>query len=128
MANGFPCIHRFTIKILINMPKPYSKAQSAFKPPKKDREVKPRKPIAKKSEKRKVADIEYKKLNIQFLSENTMCAIYPHLRATEVHHTHCGKDRDKYYLDTTTWLPVSREGHNHIHNNPKEAREKGWLF
>lgn len=35
------------------MPKIYTKEQSAFKPPKKEKEVKPRKPIAKISEKKK---------------------------------------------------------------------------
>jgi len=112
----------------MNKKGPISKDQSAFSPPKEGKPPKPRKPINKKSAKRKVADIEYKKLNIQFLSENATCAIYPQNFATEVHHKHCGKDRDKYYLDTNTWLSVSREGHLYIHNNPIEAREKGWLF
>lgn len=110
------------------MLKSYSKADSTRHADRVDKPKNERKPIPKKSAKRKVADVEYKKLNIQFLKENTMCAIYPSKMATEVHHVHCGKDRDKYYLDTNTWLPVSREGHNFIHNNPKEAREKGWLF
>ena len=107
---------------------PISKEQSAFKPNVKISNAKPRKPIAKKSAKRKVADIEYKKLNQQFLKENPMCAIYPSKMAIEVHHRHCGKDRDKYYLDTNTWMAVSREGHNLIHDFPKESREKGWLI
>lgn len=109
------------------MAREYSKERSAFKPNVKVSNAKPPKAIPKKSAKRKVADVEYKKLNQKFLDENTQCAIYPHLTATDVHHTYCGKDRDKYYLDTTTWLPVSREGHNLIHSKPKEAREKGWL-
>jgi len=106
----------------------YSKKDSTRHAARDEKPKKERKPIPKKSAKRKVADVEYKKLNIQFLSENTMCAIYPSKMSTEVHHTYSGKDRDKYYLDTTTWLPVSREGHNYIHSNPLEAREKGWLF
>jgi hypothetical protein len=44
--------------------------------------------------------------------------------STEIHHTYCGKDRAKYYLDESTWIAVSRDGHNWIHDNPKEAREK----
>lgn len=110
------------------MAKPYSKEKSAFKPNVKVSNAKPKKPIPKRSAKRKVADVEYKKLNIQFLKENPMCAIYPSKMATEVHHVRCGKDRDKYYLDITTWMAVSREGHNLIHSFPKEAREKGWLI
>jgi hypothetical protein len=26
--------------------------------------------------------------------------------------------------DESTWIAVSRDGHNWIHDNPKEAREK----
>jgi hypothetical protein len=106
----------------------YTKEDSTRHSPREPKEKKAPKQIPKKSAKRKVADVEYKKLNQQFLKDNPMCAIYPSKMAIEVHHRHCGKDRDKYYLDTTTWLPVSREGHNYIHSNPLEAREKGWLF
>lgn len=109
------------------MTKSYSKEQSTFHAPREEKVKKIPKPIPKKSAKRKIADIEYNKLRNFFLIENTRCAIYPHLTATEVHHVHCGKDRDKYYLDTTTWMAVSRDGHNLIHGKPKEAREKGWL-
>jgi hypothetical protein len=42
--------------------------------------------------------------------------------STEIHHTYCGKDRANY-LDESTWIAVSRDGHNWIHDNPKEARE-----
>jgi hypothetical protein len=85
-------------------------------------------PISKVSPKRKIENAKYTVLRIEFLSkpENRICPItgWP---ATEVHHTYCGKDRAKYYLDTTTWIAVSRDGHNWIHDNPKEAREKGFL-
>ena len=109
------------------MAKAYTKEDSTYHSEREKKEAKKPKPIAKKSAKRKVKDVEYKKLNQQFLKDNPMCAVYPSKMAIEVHHTYCGKDRDKYYLDTTTWLPVSREGHNWIHNNPNEARAKGWL-
>lgn len=46
-------------------------------------------------------------------------------RATEIHHK---KGRGKYLLDTSTWMALSQEGHRHIHNNPKEAYEKGWML
>jgi hypothetical protein len=84
--------------------------------------------IPKVSDKRKVENAKYLVLRIEFLGkkENNICPItkYP---ATEIHHTYCGKDRAKYYLDTTTWIAVSRDGHNWIHDNPKEARELGYL-
>jgi hypothetical protein len=87
------------------------------------------KPIPKVSDKRKIENAKYSVLRIEFLGkkENKICPItgWP---ATEVHHKWCGKDRAKYYLDTTTWIAVSRDGHNWIHDNPIEARELGYLF
>jgi hypothetical protein len=85
-------------------------------------------PIKKVSDKRKIQDLQYKVLRIEFLGkpENKICPItkWP---ATEIHHTYSGKDRAKYYLDTTTWIAVSREGHMWIHEFSKEARELGYL-
>lgn len=84
--------------------------------------------IPKVSEKRKIDNLKYSAQRIVFLGkkENQVCPItkWP---ATEVHHKWCGKDRAKYYLDESTWMAVSRDGHNWIHDNPKEARELGYL-
>ncbi|WP_215239299.1 hypothetical protein [Dyadobacter helix] len=68
----------------------------------------------------------YSQLRKEFLEkfENMFCAVYPHLLATEVHHT---KGRGKYLNDTDTWLAVSREGHIWIHENPKLSRERGFM-
>lgn len=86
------------------------------------------KPIKKVSEKRAKKDKAYSILRKLFLAEpkNQYCKITGH-PTIEVHHTFCGKDRDKYYLDTTTWMAVSRDGHNWIHEHPKEARQLGYL-
>jgi len=86
------------------------------------------KPIPKVSAKRKIENLKYSALRIEFLGkkENKICPITKQ-PTTEVHHTYCGKDRAKYYLDVSTWLAVSRNGHNWIHDNPKEARELGFL-
>ena len=85
--------------------------------------------IPKVSEKRKIDNLKYSAQRIVFLGkpENKICPItgWP---TTEVHHKWCGKDRAKYYLDESTWMAVSRDGHNWIHDNPKEARELGYLF
>lgn len=88
-----------------------------------------RSPIKKVSDKRKVKDLQYYALRKVFLEkpENQTCPITGQ-QTVEVHHKFSGKDRDKYYLDVTTWLAVSRDGHNWIHENPKEAREKGYLY
>lgn len=45
--------------------------------------------------------------------------------AEQVHHIK-GR-RGKLLCDIKHWLPVTQEGHDWIHNNPTEARAKGWL-
>jgi len=84
--------------------------------------------IPKVSKKRQVEQLQYQVLRTEFLSkpENKICPI-TNQQAIEVHHTYCGKDRAKYYLDVSTWLAVSRDGHNWIHDNPKKSRELGFL-
>jgi len=89
---------------------------------------KPQKAIKKVSEKRSIENLQYSADRIVFLGkpENKICPITKK-PTVEVHHTYSGKDRAKYYLDSSTWLAVSREGHNWIHSHPKEARELGYL-
>ena len=84
--------------------------------------------IPKVSKKRQAEDLRYKVLREEFLSrkENQICPISKQ-QTVEVHHTYSGKDRAKYYLDTTTWIAVSRDAHNWIHDHPKDAREQGYL-
>lgn len=84
-------------------------------------------PIRKVSKKRAVENREYLKLRAKFLAENPRCAVYPELMATDVHHMASGKDRAKHYLDVDTWMSVSRAAHNWIHENPREARQLGYL-
>ena len=110
------------------MPKSYSKEKSAFKPNVKVSQAKKPKPIPKKSVKRKIADVEYKKLNQHFLDENKICQICKVEKSNQVHHRWSGKDRDKYYLDTNTWLALCTYCHNEVHAKPAEARQKGHLF
>jgi hypothetical protein len=93
------------------------------KPPKKEK-AKPKK-INAKSRKRIEDDKEYNFLKKEFLIDK-YCPITKK-KATEVHHTYSGKDRNAHYLDVETWIAVSRKGHNWIHDNPKEARELGYL-
>ncbi len=84
--------------------------------------------IPKFSKKRQIENLQYSVLRIEFLGkrENQTCPITKK-QTVEVHHTYCGKDRARYFLDVSTWLAVSRDGHNWIHENPKEARELGFL-
>jgi len=51
------------------------------------------------------------------------CAVYPEKRATEVHHK---RGRGKFLNDVSTWLAVSREGHERIEANPLWARDNGF--
>lgn len=92
------------------------------------------KPIKKVSDKRKIENYQYGKMKKDFMSlpENKYCPIAKEvfgiqLESTEIHHTFCGKDRAKYFLDKSTWIAVSRKGHNYIHNNVKESYQKDWL-
>ena len=86
------------------------------------------KPIPKVSAKRKIEDREYTIKRLQFLAqpENQRCPITME-KATEIHHTYSGANRSKYYLDESTWVAVSRNGHLWIHANPAESREQGYL-
>lgn len=94
-------------------------------PVKKPAEKKARKKIPPMSAKRVKESKEYNTLRKVFLN-GKICPITGQ-KATEVHHTFSGKDRAKHYLDVSTWLAVSRDGHEWIHENPKEARKKGYL-
>ena len=94
----------------------------------KSKKVKVPYKIPKVSKKRQEEDLQYKVLRQEFLSrkENQICPISKQ-QTVEVHHTYSGKDRAKYYLDTTTWIAVSRDGHNWIHDHSQDAREQGYL-
>lgn len=95
--------------------------------PKERNEHSARKAVKKVSDKMALALIEYGKLSKQFLKNNPRCVVFPDKPSVEVHH---GKGRAtiELLLDVTYFRPVSREGHNWIHNNPKEAIERGFSF
>lgn len=96
---------------------------------KPQRATKKPKPIRKVSTKQEKLNKEYSILRVEFLSlpENQICPVTKQ-QATEVHHKYSGKDRAKYFLETTTWLGVSRLGHIWIHENSKLARELEYLY
>ena len=48
-------------------------------------------------------------------------------KETEVHHMFDGSDRDKYFLNVTTWLAICRGCHNWVHSHAKEAKDLGFL-
>lgn len=88
----------------------------------------------------------YAKKRKEFLAENTVCWVWARLMfdhefevmreiwgdgfdrakpSSEVHHVSGRVGAN--YLDETKWMACSLEGHRFLHNNPKIAREKGWL-
>ena len=86
--------------------------------------------IPKVSDKRAKKDAEYLKLRYKFLTEHTMCKVSVagcSTKATDVHHTRSGSDRNTYYLVQSTWLAVCRTCHSWIHLNPEKARILGYL-
>jgi len=103
----------------------FSKEYRSRKPEKKKPEVKKRKPIPKISKSLAKERKTYRELRIEFLSkpENMFCAVYPHLRSDQVHHS---RGRGKYLNDIKTWIPTSDDGHKWIEANPKLARERGF--
>jgi hypothetical protein len=88
------------------------------------------------SKKRSAAMREYAKKRKAFLALHPYCEVTLALSifrfawslrtATEVHHK-AGRTGNNY-LDESTWMAVSREGHRWIHDNPSEARRLGWLI
>ena len=95
----------------------------------KKSEPKEKKPIPRRSKKKIIEDLQYSVLRKEFLEkpENKICKING-MPTTEIHHKYCGKDRAKYYLDTSTWLAVNRDSHNFIQKKKKKSRELGYLM
>ena len=82
------------------------------------------------SDKRAKKDAEYLKLRSKFLTEHSMCKVSVagcSIKATDVHHTYAGANRDAFYLVQSTWLPVCRNCHDWIHTHPEDARVMNWL-
>jgi hypothetical protein len=84
-------------------------------------------PIPRRTKKRSKQETAYNVARKVFLMEdrNKYCPVTGKL-ATEIHHMN-GRENERL-LDQIYWLAVSREGHQWIHANTPEAREKGWLI
>jgi hypothetical protein len=106
-----------------------------------------RTPLKRVSKKRKADMATYSRLRKEFLAQWPVCFVWwrenmAHLMsydvlcisvvrgarnpcpATDVHHA---KKRGKHYLDVSSWLALSRENHQRIHDNPSWARANGLL-
>jgi hypothetical protein len=65
---------------------------------------------------------EYARIKKDWI-KGKQCAVFPDKPAQDIHHMK-GRSSLDLILDVTYWLPVSREGHIKIENNPKWAKEK----
>lgn len=99
--------------------------QAPVKHPTPSRAFAPKRVSDKKSDLDKV----YSQLRKLFLAkpENSTCraklsGVCMHTTGQDltVHHT---KGRGRYYLDTTTWIPLCLGCHEWVETHPKEARE-----
>lgn len=81
--------------------------------------------IPKVSEKRKVENLKYSVLRIEFLGkkENQVCPITKQ-PTTDIHHKR-GRV-GSLFLDTKHWVALSREGHKFVEENPLWAKENGF--
>ena len=86
-------------------------------------EVKKPTKIRRQSKRLEAKTRVYNRLRIELLKMNPRCAVYPHLRATEIHHS---RGRNIYLNDVSTWVAVSHEGHQRIEMNPNWSRENGF--
>lgn len=81
-------------------------------------------PIRKVGEKLYKRLGDYKERRRLFLLKHPRCAVFPVLKATEIHHK-AGRVGD-LLNDERYWLPVSRKGHVEIELNPKWAKDMGF--
>lgn len=88
------------------------------------RAVKTRKRPRLMSKSRAAQMREYAKLKKEFLAKHKKCAIWPHKKATDLHHSK-GR-RGKLLLDQRYWIPLCREMHSWVHSHPGEARTMSW--
>jgi hypothetical protein len=78
------------------------------------------------SDKRKTQQRQYWSLRKEFLKEHPVCEDCRKKRSGEVHHT---RGRwGKLLVDTQYWMAVCWDCHAKIHENPRLAREKGYLY
>ncbi len=80
-------------------------------------------PLKKVAERTKKKATQYHERAKEFI-KNKRCAVYPQLKAEEVHHKR-GRT-GPLLLDEAHWLPVSRKGHVKIEMNPRWAKEMGY--
>lgn len=103
---------------------------------KRKTQLKRRKALKKSSQKRAKEMALYRKERDIFIHREMhegrwFCPVMWELKkrqvaVTEVHHKR-GRT-GKLLRDQRYWLAISRSGHDWVHQNPRLAREKGWLI
>lgn len=76
--------------------------------------------VKKVSDKRREDNKVYSRLRIDFLTKRGLCEgkfSGCGYWSTDVHHLFSGKDRDKFFLDVSTWISVCRSCHDYIHKH-----------
>ena len=81
--------------------------------------------IPKVSEKRKIENLKYSVLRIEFLGkkENQVCPITKQ-PTTDIHHKR-GRVGN-LFLDIRYWIALSREGHKFVEENPEWSKKNGY--
>ena len=68
---------------------------------------------------------EYSKLRAEHLKDNYLCDVCG-CEATEIHHKN--KRSGDRLLDNLYFMSVCRRCHQHIHLNPQQSRDKGYMI
>lgn len=85
-----------------------------------------RTPLRRVSKKRQALLVTYHKLKKQYMIDNQVCECCADRLAIDIHHKH-PLGRGGKLCDTSIFMAVCRPCHMWIHDNPKEAQEKGYL-
>jgi len=100
----------------------------------KEKNSLPRKSVSKVSAKRKAENPVYSARRVIFL-EGKQCAVYPDLKATEIHHQagrrgyidqYAYENKISAFLDERYWLAVSEAGHIKIEADTIWAKDMGF--
>jgi hypothetical protein len=96
-----------------------------FHQPPKQQGPNKRKPIAPVSKKRLEQLSTYRKVRSAYMKRNKKCEICK-CDATEIHHKN-SRENERLY-DEAYFMSICRKCHRTIHENPKWAREQGYLI
>lgn len=88
--------------------------------------TKPQSRIKTESEKEKERKAKYRPIAIQYKLDNPICQICNKRKTTDVHHK-AGRIGCLLF-EVSLFMALCRKCHREVHDNPKIAREKGYLI